>query len=162
MRSRLSEVSRRGVRQPLARLLVPGLLLGLPFSGLVSCKTGEAASKPAPDVTASQCANYPNKVKVRVTSQGIVFESPDGHVEKEGRLCKNGRATFLNECSKEVSIDVNGPSPDLRPIMHLPPGKDLDQPFSTVGKYKIAAEDCPDIPQDAKTGTLEVGTGTGG
>ncbi len=150
MLSRLSEVSQCGVRQSLARLLVPGLLLGLPFSGLVSCKTG-------PDVTApTPCTSYHDTVEVDVTSRGIAF-SPNRCLKKDGK------ARFINKCSNEaslLSIDIRGPVSKV--IQPLPHGNGIDDTFPASGTYTITAEGCPDSNQDTKTGTLEVGTGTGG
>ncbi|MCY1080677.1 hypothetical protein [Archangium lansingense] len=173
MRSCLSEVSQRRVRQPLARLLVPGLLLGLPFSGLVSCKTGEGAKTPVPDVTAPrQCKIYHKTLEADVTSHGIVFRHPTvdaGATSQEtvsrpplGCLEKGGKVRFINHCSSAsaiLAIDVKGP--EAKAIQPLPHDNGIDGTFSTEGTYTITAEGCPDIDLDAKTGTLEVGTGPG-
>lgn len=154
MRSRSSEVSRRGVRQPLARFLASGLLLGLPFSGLVACKTTGGTGNPEQPVTAPpQCKRYYDKVEIDFTSDGLVF-SPS-------RCLKNGGTVrFVNRCSKEADTTVSGPARETVPP--LPPGAEDDMPFRTKGIYVISVTGCSDTHQDAKTGTLEVGSGTEG
>ncbi|PTL75541.1 hypothetical protein [Vitiosangium sp. GDMCC 1.1324] len=173
MRSRLSEVSQRRVRQPLVRLLLPGLLLGLPFSGLVSCKTGEGAKTPVLDVTAPrECKIYHKALDADVTLLGIAFRPPkvDADATSQeivsghplGCLEKGGKVRFINHCSSAnalLAVDIKGP--EAKAIQPLPRGNGIDHAFSTEGTYTITAEGCPDISQDAKTGTLEVGTGPG-
>ncbi|XXF77892.1 hypothetical protein P2318_33305 [Myxococcaceae bacterium GXIMD 01537] len=143
------------MRQPLARLLVAGLSLGLPFSGLVSCKTGEAATKPVPEVAkCPPCTSFPSTVEVDVTSKGIACSC----------LGTGGTATFMNKCQRAnaaISIGISGPGTAHEPIAGLTQGSEYPVRFYQTGIYTIDAVGCPDDKGDVKTGTLEVGSGTG-
>lgn len=154
MRSHVSEVSQRGVRQPLARFLVSGLLLGLTFSGLVACKTTGGTGNPEPPVTAPpQCKRYDEVVEIDFTSDGLVF-SPS-------RCLRNGGTVrFVNRCSREADTTVSGPARETVP--RLPPGAKDELRFRTKGLYVITVMGCSDTHYDSKTGTLEVGSGTEG
>ncbi|WP_163996818.1 cupredoxin domain-containing protein [Pyxidicoccus caerfyrddinensis] len=154
LRSHASEVSQRGVRQALARLLMTGLLLGLPFAGLVVGATSEAAQEALPpDPAPTRCKSYHHEVVIDFSGEGIVF-IPSRCLEVGGTV------RFINLCEEETLVTVHGPEPYFGLL--LPREGKTDRVFKTEGSYIIkAAEGCPEMPHDSRTGTLEVATGPG-
>lgn len=147
-RGHSSEVSYRGVRQALGCFLVMGLL-GLP-SGVGA--TSEATKEPPPPEPA-KCERHHRKVVVDFCGKGIVF-NPSPCLEVGGQV------RFINLCKEETLVTVDGPGPHFD--LSLPPEVKSDRLFKEEGVYVIrAAEGCPEMPHDSRTGTLEVATGPG-
>ncbi|NVI98856.1 hypothetical protein HV824_12100 [Myxococcus sp. AM009] len=139
------------MRHVLTRVMVPGLVLGLPFAGLMVGDTSEAAQETLPESASCDC--FHREVKVQVDAHGLHF-TPD-HC-----LSKGGTVRFLNTCQTEVVIKVDGP--EIEPPLSLLPEKEEDMPLIVVGTYTVTAvEGCPELPDDSRTGTLEVGTDPG-
>lgn len=154
MRSRLNDVSRRGVGVRLARFLVPGLLLGLP----VACKTAEPSRPDAPvDPPAVTCkpTDYSGEVEVEYIpdSDELVFKP-------NNCLRSGGKVRLVNKCPGDTHTRIKGPEGD-EPALKLPPGVEADLFFNLPGAHKITVTGCPGKPHDSKTGTLEVGSGEG-
>lgn len=145
------EVVRSRMRRVLARVLVPGLMLGLPFAGFMVGDTSEAAQEALPESYSCKC--FHRELKVQFDAGGLHF-APD-HC-----LLKGGTVRFTNACQTEVVIKVDGP--ELEPPMSLLPQKEGTMPLMVVGSYTVTAvEGCPELPDDSRTGTLEVGTDPG-
>lgn len=143
-----SEVVRGRMRHVLTRVLLPGLMLGLPFAGLMVGETSEAAQEELPESIFCKC--FHREVKVQFDAHGLHF-SPD-HC-----LSTGGTVRFLNACQTEVVIKVDGP--EIEPPLSLLPDKEEDMPLIVMGRYTVTAADgCFELPDDSRTGTLEVGT----
>nr|QKW94296.1 hypothetical protein [Myxococcus xanthus] len=139
------------VRSRMRHILVPGLVLGLPFAGLMVGDTSEASQEPLPE--SSRCKCFHREVKIQLDANGLHF-APD-HC-----LSKGGTVRFLNACQTEVVIQVDGP--EIEPPLSLLPEMEGDMPLIVVGTYTVTAvEGCPELPDDSRTGTLEVGTDPG-
>lgn len=142
---------REMVRSRMRHVLVPGLMLGLPFVGVMVGDTSVAAQEALPESYSCKC--FHREVKVQFDANGLHF-APD-HC-----LSKGGTVRFINACQTEVVIKVDGP--ELEPPMSLLPEKEGDMPLLVVGRYTVTAVDgCPELPDDSRTGTLEVGTDPG-
>ncbi|MFP2913215.1 hypothetical protein ACLESD_51070 [Pyxidicoccus sp. 3LFB2] len=134
-----------GVRRFRGRFLMPGLLLGLSFAG-TSAAAEEGPDKPA------HCKAYHPVVDIDFDTTGL-------HFKPAPCLAKGGTVRFINQCQTETYVKVEGPEWDA---LWLPPGKEDDVFFGTVGDYTVhVAEGCPGMPDDSRTGTLEVATGPG-
>jgi hypothetical protein len=150
-RSHASEVSQRGVRQALARFLVTGLLLGLPFG--VGATSAAAQEPPPPDPKPARCEGYHHEVVIDFSGRGIAF-IPSPCLERGGTV------RFINLCEEKTFVVVDGPAPYFD--LSLPPDGEAYRVFKAEGVYTIkAAEGCPEMPHDSRTGTLEVATGPG-
>jgi hypothetical protein len=128
-----------------SRFLMPGLLLGLPFAG-TSAAAEEGPTKPF------HCKEYHPEVEVDFDATGL-------HFKPAPCLAKGGTVQLINQCQTETYVKVEGPERDA---LWVPPGKEDDVFFATPGDYTIhVAEGCPELPEDSRTGTLEVATGPG-
>ena len=151
LRSPASEVSQRGVRQALGRFLVTGLLLGLPFG--VGATSAAAQEPLPPEPEPPKCECFHREVVIDFSGKGIVF-IPSPCLELGGMV------RFINLCEEETLVTVDGPEPYFD--LSLPPEGKAERFFKKEGVYKIkAAEGCPEMPHDSRTGTLEVATGPG-
>lgn len=145
------EVMRDGVRRRLVRFMVPGLLLSMPFAGFMIGDTSEAAQEVPAEFPRCKC--FHRGLKVQLDAGGL-------HFSPSHCLAKGGTVHFINACSTEVTIKVDGP--EVEPPLSLPPDKEGDMPLRLTGHYRVrAADGCFEMPDDSRTGTLEVGTGPG-
>ncbi|WP_164017374.1 hypothetical protein [Pyxidicoccus trucidator] len=154
VRSRGPGGARRGAWQALARFVLPGLMLGLPLAGLVMGEPSEAAQEPLPpDPWPLKCERYHDVVVVDFRGEGIAF-LPD--------RCLNlgGTVRFINHCKDKTLVKVTGHGPD-RGLL-LPVHGEDNLVLKRPGVYTITVADgCPELPQDSRTGTLEVATDPG-
>ena len=143
-------MNRKSMRQTLlTRVLLPGLLLGLPFAGLMVGETSEAAQA---DPEPFPCNHSHEVVAVAISEKGLQF-LPDRCLKKGGTVW------FFNQCKDKTWIAVSGP--EWEPDLSLPYHGEGMLTVQLKGEYKVYVEGCPGLPDDSKIGTLEVGTGPG-
>ncbi|MFP2925025.1 hypothetical protein ACLESO_07360 [Pyxidicoccus sp. 3LG] len=126
-------------------------MLGLPFAGLMVGDTSRAAQEVPPEFPRCQCFHR---------ELGVQFDAAGLHFVPDHCLAKGGIIRFINTCSTEVLIRVEGP--EVEPPLSLRPDTDGHMHLWVAGHYRVTAADgCFEMPEDSRTGTLEVGTSPG-